>query len=90
MTRLGLPDAPFTVVDALAVPVVAVGWSFQEWAIHKYLLHGLKVKRVGRNRTSIVTFFGGGCFRSTGKRALSHPNAISRCGLEQNYVEKTC
>lgn len=29
--------------DAVAVPVVAVGWSFQEWAIHKYLLHGLEV-----------------------------------------------
>lgn len=29
--------------DAAAVPVVAAGWSFQEWAIHKHLLHGLEV-----------------------------------------------
>lgn len=35
--------APLGLADAVAVPVVAVGWSFQEWAIHKYLLHGLEV-----------------------------------------------
>lgn len=29
--------------DAVVVPLVAAGWSFQEWAIHKYLLHGLEV-----------------------------------------------
>ncbi|CAM9556520.1 unnamed protein product, partial [Discosporangium mesarthrocarpum] len=34
--------SPLSITDALAVPVVAVGWSFQEWAIHKYLLHGFK------------------------------------------------
>lgn len=37
--------SPLGLADAAAVPVVAVGWSFQEWAIHKYLLHGLEVKR---------------------------------------------
>jgi len=36
---------PLGLADAVAVPVVAVGWSFQEWAIHKYLLHGLEVRR---------------------------------------------
>lgn len=35
---------PLGLADAVAVPVVAVGWSFQEWAIHKYLLHGLEVR----------------------------------------------
>ncbi|CAN0571037.1 unnamed protein product, partial [Ectocarpus sp. 12 AP-2014] len=30
--------SPLGLADAAAVPVVAVGWSFQEWAIHKYLL----------------------------------------------------
>lgn len=35
--------ATLGLTDAVAVPVVAVGWSFQEWAIHKYLLHGLEV-----------------------------------------------
>ncbi|CAM9582699.1 unnamed protein product, partial [Ectocarpus sp. 6 AP-2014] len=34
--------SPLGLADAAAVPVVAVGWSFQEWAIHKYLLHGLE------------------------------------------------
>lgn len=36
-------DAALGPADAVAVPVVVVGWSFQEWAIHKYLLHGLEV-----------------------------------------------
>ncbi|CAN0430885.1 unnamed protein product, partial [Scytosiphon promiscuus] len=38
--RVLLRDAaPLGLADAAAVPVVAIGWSFQEWAIHKYLLH---------------------------------------------------
>ena len=36
-------DSAFGPADAAALPAVAVGWSFQEWAIHKYLLHGLEV-----------------------------------------------
>lgn len=36
-------DAALGPADAVAVPAVAVGWSFQEWAIHKYLLHGFEV-----------------------------------------------
>lgn len=35
--------APIGWADAAALPLVAVGWAFQEWAIHKYLLHGLEV-----------------------------------------------
>lgn len=31
--------------DAVALPTVAVGWSLQEWAIHKYLLHGFEVMK---------------------------------------------
>eukprot|EP00752_Nemacystus_decipiens_P011933 g10583.t1 len=34
--------APLGLADAVAVPIVAVGWTFQEWAVHKYLLHGLE------------------------------------------------
>ncbi|CAN0432496.1 unnamed protein product, partial [Hapterophycus canaliculatus] len=30
--------APLGLADAAAIPIVGVGWSFQEWAIHKYLL----------------------------------------------------
>ena len=36
-------DAEFSFADTVAVPIVALGWSFQEWAIHKYLLHGVEV-----------------------------------------------
>lgn len=36
-------DAALGPADAAVVPLVVVGWSFQEWAIHKYLLHGLEV-----------------------------------------------
>lgn len=42
---------PLGLADAVAVPVVVVGWSFQEWAIHKYLLHGLEVKARARRLT---------------------------------------
>lgn len=40
--RLCCDDA-LGLTDAAAVPIVAAGWSLQEWAIHKYLLHGMKV-----------------------------------------------
>lgn len=40
--RLCCDDA-LGLTDAAAVPIVAAGWSIQEWAIHKYLLHGMKV-----------------------------------------------
>lgn len=37
--RLGL--GVWSLSEAVAVPLVAVGWVLQEWAIHKFLLHGL-------------------------------------------------
>ncbi|CAM9754519.1 unnamed protein product [Choristocarpus tenellus] len=33
---------PLGVADAMALPVVAAGWSIQEWAIHRFLLHGFE------------------------------------------------
>lgn len=33
---------PLGAGDAIAVPLVVVGWSLQEWALHKYLLHGFQ------------------------------------------------
>lgn len=41
-TRLSC-DGALSLADAAAVPIVAVGWSFQEWALHKYILHGAEV-----------------------------------------------
>ncbi len=35
-------QAPVTPLEALSIPLTVAGWVVQEWAIHRYLLHGFE------------------------------------------------